>query len=439
MNIQNLILKYRSGTQLSEEEIEFLFKKILPIFNRTIVRTTFPIDAQKRIVEAILNQEVSPKDKNELLYTIIKELIPNVVHIPFNQKNPESDAYIIYQKMKKTGVVQNQYMSSIQLLMKLYNYHDKKILKFNPQVILNEHLTMCIRISLSDHSKYVDLSLTDMTHMMFTHKLRLFPQLEQLVDFERCDNCKIFRGFMILDFNTLVEHVAEHGFYCECWKIFVQHNQTRTIPCSVGGCKGPRCDFCEKYIQMQLTEMIAVLNSFKNGSLISSSIYGTFFKIACSVIVGEDVISFSPAIYDELFIEMRKIIAGGCSMPFIPFVLKLDRHRQALGQEIFERFLKLSEKLEKFMKENRCAENPEFLSIDLSSFTEDTYHEYMDNLRREQEEFQDCIPELGFCCCSEIIAKEKHQEFLKNRDDVIKIKQEDEERLKQKMRLWRIN
>ena len=142
MNIQNLILKYRSGTQLSKEEIEFLFKKNLPIFARTDVRTTFPIDAQRRIVEAILNQEVSPKDKNELLYTIIKELIPNVDHIPFNQKNPESDAAIIYQEMKKTSVVQNQYMSSIKLLMKLYNYHDKKILKFNPQVILNEHLTM---------------------------------------------------------------------------------------------------------------------------------------------------------------------------------------------------------------------------------------------------------------------------------------------------------
>jgi hypothetical protein len=438
MNIQNLILKYRSGTPLSKEEIEFLFKKILPIFARTDVRTTFPIDAQRRIVEAILNQEVSPKDKNELLYTIIKELIPNVGHIPFNQKNPESDAAIIYQEMKKTSVVQNQYMSSIKLLMKLYNYHDKKILKFNPQVILNEHLTMYIRISLSDSSKYVHLSLTDMTHMMFTHKLRLFPQLEQLVDFKRCDNCNIFRGFMILDFNTLVEHVAEHGIYCECWKNFVQHNQTRTIPCSVGGCKGPRCDFCEKYIQMQLTEMIAVLNSFKNGSLISS-IYGTFFQIACSIIVGEDVISFSHAIYDELFIEMRKIIAGGCSMPFIPLVMKLYSHRQALGQEIFERFLKLSEKLEKFMKENRCVENSVFLSIDLSSLTEDTYHEYMDNLRRGQEEFQDCIPKLGFCCCSEIIEKEKHQEYLKNRDDVIKRKQEDEVRRKERMHLWRIN
>ena len=65
MNIQNLILKYRSGTPLSKEEIEFLFKKILPIFARTDVRTTFPIDAQRRIVEAILNQEVSPKDKND--------------------------------------------------------------------------------------------------------------------------------------------------------------------------------------------------------------------------------------------------------------------------------------------------------------------------------------------------------------------------------------
>ena len=438
MNIQNLILKYRYGTPLSKEEIEFLFKKILLIFARTDVRTTFPIDAQKRIVEAILNQEVSPKDKNELLYTIIKELIPNVDHIPFNQKNPESDAAIIYQEMKKTSVVQNQYMSSIKLLMKLYNYHDNKILKFNPKVILNEHLTMFIRISLSDSSKYVHLSLTDMTHMMFTHKLRLFPQLEKLVDFERCDNCKIFCDFMILDFNTLVEHVAEHGFYCECWKIFVQHNQTRTIPCSVGGCKGHRCDFCEKYIQMQLTEMIAVLNSFKNGSLISS-IYGTFFQIACSVIVGEDVISFSHAIYDELFIEMRKIIAGGCSMPFMPLVMKLYSHRQALGQAILERFLKLSEKLEKFMKENRCVENPVFLSIDLSSLTEEIYHEYMDNLRRGQEEFQDCIPKLGFCCCSEILAKEKHQEFLKNRDDVIKRKQEDEVRQKERTRLWQRN
>ena len=189
---------------------------------------------------------------------------------------------------------------------------------------------------------------------------------------------------------------------------------------------------------MQLTEMIAVLNSFKNGSLISS-IYGTFFQMACSIIVGEDLISFSHAIYDELFIEMRKIIAGGCSMPFMPLVMKLISHQQALGNAIFDRFITLAAKLEKFMKENRCVENPVFLSIDLSSLTEDTYHEYMDNLRRGQEEFQDCIPKLGFCCCSEIIAKEKHQEILKNRDDVIKRKQEDEERRKERMHIWRIN
>lgn len=438
MNIQNLIQKHKSGIPLSEEDIEFLFKKVLPIFARTVLCTTFPIDAQKRIVKAILNQEVSPKDKNELLYTIIKELIPNVDHIPFNQKNPESDAAIIYQEMKKTSVVQNQYMLSIQLLMRLYNY--KKLLKLNPEVNPYEHLTMCVRFSLSNSSKYVHLSLTDMTHRMFIHELRLFPQLEQLVNFERCHNCNIFRGLMIIDFNTLVEHAAEYGIYCECWNNFVQHNQTRTIPCSVRGCKGPRCDFCEKYIQMQLTEMIAVLNSLKNGSLISSSIYGTFFQTACSIIVGEDPISFSPAIYDELFIEIRKIIAGGCSMPFMQLVMKLISHRQALGQEIFDRFITLAAKLEKFMKENQCVENPKFLStLDLSSLTEDDYRAYMDNLLSGQKEFQDRIPKLGFCCCSEIIEKEKHQEYLKNRDDVIKRKQEDEVRQKQRMRLWQRN
>lgn len=440
MNIQNLIQKHKSGIPLSEEDIKFLFKKVLPIFARTDDRTTFPIDAQRRIVEAILNQEVSPKDKNELLYTIIQELIPNIEHLPFNPKNPETDVIEIFKGMNISWVPGNQYMSSIRLLMRLYNYHHTKLLKFNPEVILNDHLTMCIRISLSDSSKYVHLSLTDMTYRMFIHELRLFPQLEQLVNFERCDNCKIFCDFMILDFNTLVKHVADHGIYCECWKIFVQHNQTRTIPCSVRGCKGPRCDFCEKYIQMQLTEMIAVLNSLKNGSLISSSIYGTFFQTACSIIIGEDPISFSPAIYDELFIEIRKIIAGGCSMPFMPLVMKLISHRQALGQEIFDRFITLAAKLEKFMKENQCVENPKFLStLDLSSLTEDDYRAYMDNLLSGQKEFQDRIPKLGFCCCSEIIEKEKHQEYLKNWDDVIKRKQEDEVRRKERMHLWRTN
>lgn len=434
MNIQNLIQKHTSGIPLSEQELEFLFKKVLPIFARTDDRTTFPIDAQRRIVEAILNQEVSPKDKDEILYTIIKNLIPNIEHIPFDKMNPETDVIEIFKGMNISWVPENQSISAIRLLMRLYNHLNKK-LNFNPKVILNEQLTMCVRFSLSNRSKYVHLSLTDMTYRMFIQELRLFPQLEQLVNFERCDNCKIFRDFMILDFNVLVEHVAEHGIYCECWKNFVQHNQTRTIPCSVRGCKGPRCDFCEKYIQMQLTEMIAVLNSLKNGSLISSSIYGTFFQTACSIIVGEEPISFSPAIYDELFIEISKIIAGGCSMPFMPLVMKLISHRQALGQAIFDRFITLTEKLEKFMKEN-----PKFLStLDLSSLTEDDYRAYMDNLRSGQKEFQDRIPKLGFCCCSEILAKEEHQKLLKNRDDVIKRKDEEELKRKQGMRLWSAN
>jgi hypothetical protein len=190
---------------------------------------------------------------------------------------------------------------------------------------------------------------------------------------------------------------------------------------------------------MQLTEMIAVLNTFKNDSFISST-YGTFFQMACSIIVGEDLISFSHAIYDELFIEMRKIIAGGYSMPFMPLVMKLISHRQALGQAIFDRFLKLIEKLEKFIKENRCVENPVFLSIiDLSSLTEDNYQKYMDNLRSGQEEFQDRIPKLGFCCCSEIIANEKHQEFLENQNAVIKRKKEEEEHQKERLCLWQRN
>ena len=68
--------------------------------------------------------------------------------------------------------------------------------------------------------------------------------------------------------------------------------------------------------------------------------------------------------------------------------------------------------------------------------TEDDYRAYMDNLLSGQKEFQDRIPKLGFCCCSEILAKEEHQKFKKNQDDVIKKKQEDEVRQKERMRLW---
>jgi len=109
-------------------------------------------------------------------------------------------------------------------------------------------------------------------------------------------------------------------------------------------------------------------------------------------------------IYDELFSHVCKIIEGTGLMT--EFVMKLLIHQKAIGSQQFQQFFELISKLEKFMRDNQCRANPDFLSIlDLRCLTGAEYTSYIDELRLGQEQFQERVPKLGFCCCPEIVAK----------------------------------
>jgi len=380
---RNLIQKYKSGLKLSEEEIKYLFKEFLPVFTRTGGSATVPIDAQRHIVEAIRilenSQNPSSQDEKDLaLSSIFKYIVPNIDCIPYHKCNPESISPSIIASMEIDPTEKEQYMKACELLMKLYNYHIYKQLSFNPSVRTTEHLTIRVHLSLSNPKIYYDISLTYMTHRILVD-LQSFPMIAEHIKLEQCDNCDIFRKDNLLSFKELVKHVAQNGIHCKCWEKFAQRNPTRPIPCSVKDCGTP-CDFCEKYKMMQLTEMIRTLNdSLKNGSLNSH-------------------------IYDELFSHVCKIIEGTGLMT--EFVMKLLIHQKAIGSQQFQQFFELISKLEKFMRDNQCRANPDFLSIlDLRCLTGAEYTSYIDELRLGQEQFQERVPKLGFCCCPEIVAK----------------------------------
>ena len=403
-----ILLKFKSGLELNDGEIQNLFKYFLPVFTRTSDPATVPIDAQRCIVEAIRNLENSQnpsseyeKEKDLALCSIFKALVPYIGCIPYNDYNPESISHLIIDKMEIDPTEKEKYMKACQLLMKLYNYHTYKQLSLNPMVRTTEHLTIKVQLSLTNPKMYYDISFTYMTRWILVCDLRSFPMIAEHIKLELCDNCNIFRKDNLLSFKDLVEHVAQHGIHCKCWQKFAQINPTRPIPCSVIHCKTP-CDFCEKYKMMQLTEMIRTLNdSLKNGSLNSD-------------------------IYDELFTNVSKILEG--TGLIVEFVQKLLSHQAEISQQLFQLFFELIAKLEKFMRDNKCMANPDFLSIlDLRSLTGAEYTAYMDELGRGQEQFQERVPKLGFCCCPEIVAKsqlearkkeqketrEKHEAFEK--------------------------
>lgn len=383
--IRNLIKKYKSRLQLSDEEIQFLFKEFLQIFTRNRGPATVPIDAQRCIVEAIRNLEnsqnhSSQNEKDLMLCSIFKVLVQYIDCIPHSECNPESNSDSIIDSMKIDPTEKEQYMKACQLLMRLYNHHHihKKLLP-KTMVITTEYLTIRVHLSLSNRKIYSDISLTYMTHRLLVWELQSFPMIAEHIELERCDNCEIFRKDNLVSFEDLVKHVAQRGIYCKCWEKFAQRNPTRPIPCSVIDCGTP-CDFCEKYKMMQLTEMFRALNdSFKNGSLNSD-------------------------IYNELFSHLCKILEGTVLMK--EFVQKLLSHQEAIGPQLFQLFFELIQKLRKFIQDNPCRANPDFLStLDLRSLTGAEYTEYMDELRVGQDQFQERVPTLGFCCCPEIVAK----------------------------------
>lgn len=381
---RNLIQKYTSGLELSEEEIQYLFKEFLPVFTRTGGSATVPIDAQWRIVEAIRilenSQNPSSQDEKDLaLSSIFKVLVPNIECIPYHECNPKSISPLIIDSMEIDPTEKEQYMKACELLMKLYSYHRYKQLFLNPTVRTTEHLTIRVHLSLSNPKMYYDISFTYMTHCLLVCDLQSFPMIAEHIKLEKCDNCEIFRKDDLHSFKDLVKHVAQNGIHCKCWEKFAQRNPTRPIPCSVIDCGTP-CDFCEKYKMMQLTEIFRALNdSLKNCSLNSD-------------------------IYDELFSHVRKILEGTGLMT--EFVKKLLSHQEAIGPQLFQLFFELIQKLEKFIQDNPCRANPDFLSIlDLRSLTGAEYTAYMDELRLGQEQFQERVPKLGFCCCPEIVAK----------------------------------
>ncbi len=379
---RNLIQKYKSGQKLFDEEIEYIFKEFLPVFTRIRVPATVPIDAQRCIVEAIRNlensQNPSSQDEKLTLCSIFKVLVPYIDCIPYHECNPESISHSIIDSMEIDPKEKEQYMKACQLLMRLYNHHIHKQLLRNPTVRTTEHLTIRVRFSLINRKKYSDISLTYMTHSLLVWELQSFPMIAEHIQLKRCDNCEIFRKDNLISFEDLVKHVAQRGIHCKCWEKFAQRNPTRPIPCSVIDCGTP-CDFCEKYKMMQLTEMFRALNdSFKNGSL-------------------------NPDIYNELFSHLCKILEG---TELTEFVQKLLSHQEAIGPQLFQLFFELIQKLRKFIQDNPCRANPDFLStLDLRSLTGAEYTEYMDELRVGQDQFQERVPTLGFCCCPEIVAK----------------------------------
>ncbi len=383
--IRNLIQKYKSGLELSEEEIQFLFKEFFQIFTRNSDPATVPIYAQRHIVEAIRNLEKSQnpslQDEEDLvLSSIFKVLVQNIDCIPYSEFNSESISHSIIGSMEIDQEKKEQYVKACQLLMRLYNHHHiHKNLLPKTMVRTTEHLTIRVRLSLSNQKKYSDISLTYMTHFLLVWELQSFPMIAEHIQLEPCDNCNIFRKYNLLSFEDLVKHVAQHGIHCKCWEKFAQINPTRPIPCSVIDC-GTQCDFCENYKMMQLTEIFRELNdSFKNGLL-------------------------NPDIYNELFSHLCKILEGTVLMT--EFDKKLLSHREAIGPELFQLFFELIQKLGKFIKDNPCRANPDFLStLDLRSLTGAEYTEYMNELRLGQDRFQKRVPKLGFCCCPEIVAK----------------------------------
>ncbi len=364
MDFQRLIVNYMFG-KLSDEQIQYLFKEFISVLTRTRDSTTVPIDAQRRIVSTIRNLEKSPnsssKDEEDLtLSTIFKELVPHIDCIQFDSQDVESSMHLRIETIKICPIVR-------------------------------------VRLSLINPKKYYDISLTKMTYWILVCDLRSFPMLAQHIQLEKCDNCNFFCKDNFCSLNDIVKHVKTNGIHCNCWQKFAERYPNRPIHYSMKDCR-TRCDFCKKYEMMQLTDLIRVLNdSLKNGSL-------------------------QLDIYHCLFPYVRQILEGTGFM--VEFVQRLLSHQQALGESLFQRLFKLIAKLEKFMKENQCGANPDFLStLDLLSLTGTEYNDYMDELRLGQEQFKERIPKLGFYFCPEILAKE-HREARKKEQEEAQEKQE---------------
>ena len=226
MDFQRILVNYKFGI-LSDKQIEYLFKEFISVSTRTRDPTTVPIDAQRRIVEAIRNLEISPNSLSNVeedltLGTIFKELVPHIYCTQFDLHNVELSMSLRIQPIKIFPIVR-------------------------------------VRFFFINPKEYHDVSLTKMTYWILVCDLRSFPMLVKYIHLEKCDNCNFFCKDNFCSFEDLVKHVAQHGIHCKCWQKFAEKHSNRPIPCSVRDCI-TQCDFCEKYEMMKLTELIRALN-----------------------------------------------------------------------------------------------------------------------------------------------------------------------------------
>jgi hypothetical protein len=389
-NIKYIIEKHERGKPLSIQDLEIIARKVFPLLNRSDEITVSHdfLKACADLLFASSKEEFQEKMKN-LQRMIVKE----IDNIPYEREtaNEIHREFSRNDKIKFGSVKPNDFISTIQLLVKLYNRYDKSIdcsLRVYPSdfyLILYPYPNNDIKYSFS----------------FFGNKHECYHEIMRTHSFDLSPKCMICRNGVsfLTTFREYIKLVQNGHIYCRCWEKFASFNQERRIPCSEGGCDGSLCSFCDQYKEMQLMEFIGVINDlFKVGSLSNDVVYNDLFDTFCQIII------------------------GGSSMPVMPLMMKLYKHLPSIDVRLFDKLLRLITKFEGFFRSIKSIPRPDFLSTpNLRDFTEANYQAYMAELNLGQYQFQTVIPKFGFCRCREIAKLNRIKEKLEEQRNIEKI------------------
>ena len=361
---------------LSKDDQLKIAKKIIPNLSWSSDEIRLSTIFLNACAELLFASEDEFHKKLNCLTLLFYSEIPN---FPFHRMNPESVAIqmrdFLIRTKKLDPTIHDKIYSAIDLLMKLYIRHDCKKICSSLNVYGRDfNMILCPYQNTSEEMR---LFVFGYGHNKYKEIMNSRPQNSTII---KCKICELQLN-TLTTFGDLVILIAEEGIHCKCWQKFLEANPERNIdPCSAKGCDGSLCRFCEKYKEMQIMKFIGTINDlFKNRLL-------------------------SEAIYNDIFSEYCHIIIGGSCMAVMPLVMKLYQHLPMMNVQLFDEFIHLINDFDIFFRRMKCLPKPNFLSTrNLRDFTKADYQEYMDELKRGQEQFETVIPKLGFCCCNEQI------------------------------------
>lgn len=398
--LSEIIAKYKRGEPLSSDDFYIIARKMFPILGRSD-EITLSIGFLNACAELLFASKEEFKEKQDALMLLLFDEIRN---IPFHPMNSEITANRILEELERTREVNDEnrekICSAIHFLMKLYTKHNSTPMNSSRSVCIQDfEISLC---PFLDNNEIIKVSLFGNGHNKYIRDMRSSSIIPK--KFEECMICT-FVGTMdemeyYVQFGYFILLIANRGTNCTCWEKFVEANRERNIsPCSVKDCyDGFLCKFCDEYKEMQVKEPIAVLNDLRNDG------------------------SFSEDVYNDLFNAFCQIIIGGSSVSIMPLVMKLRFYGPGMTNELLNELFHLIEKFDIFFRKMNCLPRPTFLSTpNLRDFTKADYQEYMEKLKRGQDQFQTVIPELGFCYCNEIAKLNRIKAKVEEADKLEKV------------------